>query len=83
MPKKLYCDLCESEKGATEDDDGVILCALHRAKHDLVYARARYATTRKFVKDVWIKRLQEEREEVLELEKRVDILEILEEESYR
>jgi uncharacterized Zn finger protein (UPF0148 family) len=64
----MTCDVCGAPN-ANEDYDGVVLCVYHRALSDLEKAKEEYKEKRKWIINVWLVKLREQKEEIERLKK--------------
>jgi membrane-bound lytic murein transglycosylase B len=70
MPAIYTCDVC-GKRPANEDDNGIILCALHRAKADLKELTAEYSALEEWINKCHMSRLTKMSVDIKELEDKI------------
>lgn len=72
---KAKCDNCGQESSGSIDYDGQDLCRKCEIKKELYDLKKERKEQREWIKDCWIKQLNDMSKEIIELEKELKILE--------
>ena len=74
MPATYTCDIC-GKKPAGIDDNGLVLCELHRAKDDLFYLEKEYQDEKTWLENTFLKDQRDRLEKIEVLKLKIKQLE--------